>query len=228
MKYIWWTVISGVVVTGIVVVWRMQSEETAEWKEVQQLQEEIRASMRADAEQNSVVDSPKSSTETVSEKERREELQMEKMAEYRDKLEALPEKLQKAAKAQMRNMFVSRMEQRIDRVLELPPEERDEELDKQIDEWDRRMAAWNKRRQQENTKQSGGGGGDNAGNDGSNQRKGAADKKKTGRRRGWMNASKEERDTWRRELLSRTTPEQRAKWHEYRMLIDERRKERGL
>ena len=53
-------------------------------------------------------------------------------------------------------------------------------------------------------------------------------KKKSSGRRGWMNASKEQRDTWRRDLLSRTTPEQRAKWHEYRRLMDERRKERGL
>ena len=72
---------------------------------------------------------------------------MEKMAEYRDKLESLPEKLQKAARDQMREMFVSRMQQRIDLVLSLPPDERDEELDKQIDEWDRRIAAWDKRKE---------------------------------------------------------------------------------
>ena len=127
----------------------------------------------------------------------------------------------------MREMFVSRMEQRVDIVLALPPEQRDAELDKQIDEWDRRIAAWNKRRGQENKKQSGGGGGDNAGGSGVPQSAGN-DKKKTDRRRGWVNASKEQRDTWRRELLSRTTPQQRAKWHEYRRLMDERRKERGL
>ena len=220
MKNIWWAVISVFVVTGIAVIWMIQSKETPEWKEMQQLQEEIRASMRADAAQNGVDESSESGTETEADKERREESQMEKMAEYRDKLESLPEKLQKVARDQMREMFVSRMQQRIDLVLSLPPDERDEELDKQIDEWDRRIAAWENRREKQNEAlRSGGGSG--AGNTG-------ADKKKTGRRRGWTNASKEQRDTWRRELLSRTTPEQRAKWHEYRRLMDERRKERGL
>ena len=220
MKSIWWAVIAVFVFTGIAVIWVIQSEETPEWKEMQQLQEEIRASMRADAEQNGDDESSESGTGTEAEKERREELQMEKMAEYRDKLESLPEKLQKAARDQMREMFVSRMQQRIDLVLSLPPDERDEELDKQIDEWDRRIAAWNKRKEKQNEALRSG--------DGNSEGDKGADKKKSGRRRGWTNASKEQRDTWRRELLSRTTPEQRAKWHEYRRLMDERRKERGL
>ena len=220
MKNIWWAVISVFVVTGIVVTWVIQSAENPEWKEMQQLQEEIRASMQADAEQTNVDDSAESSPETEAEKERREELRMEKIAEYRDKIESLPEKLQKTARDQMGKMFVSRMQQRIDLVLSLPPDERDEELDKQIDEWDRRIAAWDKRREKENEKSRSG-----SGSGGGNQE---ADKKKTGGRRGWASASKEQRDTWRRELLSRTTAEQRAKWHEYRRLMDERRKERGL
>ena len=219
MKNIWWAVISVFVVTGIVITWVIQSAENPEWKEMQQLQEEIRASMQADAEQTNVNDSAESSPETEAEKEKLEELRMEKIAEYRDKIESLPEKLQKTARDQMGKMFVSRMQQRIDLVLSLPPDERDEELDKQIDEWDRRIAAWDKRREKENEKlRSGGGSG------GGNQE---ADKKKTGGRRGWASASKEQRDTWRRELLSRTTAEQRAKWHEYRRLMDERRKETG-
>ena len=219
MKNIWWAVISVFVVTGIVITWVIQSAENPEWKEMQQLQEEIRASMQADAEQTNVNDSAESSPETEAEKEKLEELRMEKIAEYRDKIESLPEKLQKTARDQMGKMFVSRMQQRVDLVLSLPPDERDEELDKQIDEWDRRIAAWDKRREKENEKlRSGGGSG------GGNQE---ADKKKTGGRRGWASASKEQRDTWRRELLSRTTAEQRAKWHEYRRLMDERRKETG-
>ena len=221
MKNIWWAVISAFVVTGIAVIWVIQSEETPEWREMQQLQEEIRASMQADAEQTNVNESSESSAETEAEKERRDEFRMEKIAEYRDKIESLPEKLQKAARDQMREMFVSRMQQRIDLVLSLPPDERDEELDKQIDEWDRRIAAWDKRREKQNEELRSGGGGSGEGNQG-------GDKKKSGRRRGWTNASKEQRDTWRRELLSRTTAEQRAKWHEYRRLMDERRKERGL
>ena len=222
MKSIWWAILPGFVVVGIVVAWNIQTEETTEWKEVQQLQKDIHSSMIF-----GVAEASEPNNESEAEKQKIEERRVEKIFEYRDKLKSLPEKLQKVARDQMREMFVSRMEQRVDIVLALPPEQRDAELDKQIDEWDRRIAAWNKRRGQENKKQSGGGGGDNAGGSGVPQSAGN-DKKKTDRRRGWVNASKEQRDTWRRELLSRTTPQQRAKWHEYRRLMDERRKERGL
>ena len=222
MKSIWWAILPGFVVVGIVVACIIQTEETTEWKAVQQLQKDIHSSMRF-----GVAEASEPNNESEAEKQKIEERRVEKIFEYRDKLKSLPEKLQKVARDQMREMFVSRMEQRVDIVLALPPEQRDAELDKQIDEWDRRIAAWNKRRGQENKKQSGGGGGDNAGGSGVPQSAGN-DKKKTDRRRGWVNASKEQRDTWRRELLSRTTPQQRAKWHEYRRLMDERRKERGL
>ncbi len=220
MKSIWIVILSGIAIIGVAVIWTITSSEPPEWKEVQQLQEELQTSMEAD---------PEDSSESDTEKESRETRRWEKMAEYREKLNALPEKLQKAAKDQMRGMFVSRMEQRIDRVLSLPAEERDEELDKQIDEWDRRIASWEKRRQQENTAAEGENDDNQANNNGNAGGTTAGnEKKKSGRRRGWMNASKEQRDTWRRELLSKTTPEQRAKWHEYRRLMDERRKERGL
>ena len=220
MKSIWIVILSGIAIIGVAVIWTITSSEPPEWKEVQQLQEELQTSMETD---------PDGSSESDTEKESRETRRWEKMAEYREKLNALPEKLQKAAKDQMRGMFVSRMEQRIDRVLSLPAEERDEELDKQIDEWDRRIASWEKKRQQENTAAKGENGDNQANNNGNAGGTTAGnEKKKSGRRRGWMNASKEQRDTWRRELLSKTTPEQRAKWHEYRRLMDERRKERGL
>ena len=221
MKSIWIFSLSGIAIAGGLIIWSMRSSETPEWKEVQQLQKEIRTSMESDPEQSS---------ESETDKESREKIRWEKMAEYREKLNALPEKLQKAAKDQMRGMFVSRMEERIDRVLSLPPEERNEELDKQIDEWDRRIASWEKRKQQENEKARGDNGESQADSDSGNAggKSAASTKKKSGGRRGWMNASKEQRDTWRRDLLSRTTPEQRAKWHEYRRLMDERRKERGL
>ena len=114
MKSIWIFSLSGIAIAGGLIIWSMGSSETPEWKEVQQLQKEIRTSMESDPEQSS---------ESEADKESRENLRWEKMAEYRKKLNALPEKLQKAAKEQMGGMFVSRMEQRIDRVLSLPPEE---------------------------------------------------------------------------------------------------------
>ena len=221
MRNIWIIAISGISIVGVLVVWGLASSETPEWKEMQQLQDELRTSMESEREDNS--DEAKINRET---------LRSEKLAEYREKLEALPEKLQKTAREQMRGMFVSRMEERIDRVLLLPPEERNEELDKQIGEWDRRIASWEKRKQQDNAKtenKNGDGQTGNANDNGNSTNAAEGEKKKSSRRRGWWtNASKEQRDTWRRELLSRTTPEQRAKWHEYRRLMDQRRKERGL
>ena len=112
MKRIWVFCLSGITIAGGLIIWSMGSSETPEWKEVQQLQKEIRTSMESDPEQSS---------ESEADKESRENLRWEKMAEYRKKLNALPEKLQKAAKEQMGGMFVSRMEQRIDLVLSLPP-----------------------------------------------------------------------------------------------------------
>ena len=222
MNNIWIIAISGISIVGVLVVWGLASSETPEWKEMQQLQDEIRTSVESEREDKS--DEANSNSDT---------LRLEKMAEYREKLKALPEKLQKTAREQMRGMFVSRMEQRIDRVLSLPPEERNEELDKQIDEWDERIASWEKRKQQDNPKsedKNGDGQAGNANGSGDSTKVTEGEKKNSGGhwRSRWANASKEQRDTWRRELLSRTTPEQRAKWHEYRRLMDQRRKERGL
>lgn len=221
MNKLWGLILIGITATGGAIVWSLFVSETPEWREVQQLQSEIRESAEL-----------KSENESEEEREKREELQQEQFAQYREKLKSLPEELQKKARQQMGNLFVSRMQGKIDLVLSLPPEERDAELDKQIDEWDRRRAAWEKRSEQSDNAQQGKNSttaADGNANGSGSQNAQASDGKKNSRGRGWWRgASKEQRDTWRRELLSRTTAEQRAKWHEYRRLMDERRKERGL
>jgi len=207
--------------SGVAIAWGLIGGEPPEWQEVQRIQEELRTSMQSDRE-----------NESAEVQEKRKTLRWEKMEEYREKIETLPEQLQTKAREQMRNLFVSRMQQKIDLVLSLPPEERNEELDKQIDEWDRRMADWEKRREQQNAKVSekkNTSEQETESNNSAEQNGEKSGKKKTARRHGWWsNASKEQRDTWRRELLSRTTAEDRAKWHEYRRLIENRRKERGF
>ena len=207
--------------SGVAIAWGLIGGEPPEWQEVQRIQEELRTSMQSDRE-----------NESAEVQEKRKTLRWEKMEEYREKIETLPEQLQTKAREQMRNLFVSRMQQKIDLVLSLPPEERNEELDKQIDEWDRRMADWEKRRGQQNAKVSekkNTSEQETESNNSAEQNGEKSGKKKTARRHGWWsNASKEQRDTWRRELLSRTTAEDRAKWHEYRRLIENRRKERGF
>ena len=207
--------------SGVAIAWGLIGGEPPEWQEVQRIQEELRTSMQSDRE-----------NESAEVQEKRKTVRWEKIEEYREKIETLPEQLQTKAREQMRNLFVSRMQQKIDLVLSLPPEERNEELDKQIDEWDRRVADWEKRREQQNAKVSekkNTSEQETESNNSAEQNGEKSGKKKTARRHGWWsNASKEQRDTWRRELLSRTTAEDRAKWHEYRRLMENRRKERGF
>ena len=40
--------------------------------------------------------------------------------------------------------------------------------------------------------------------------------------------SEEDRNKWRKSMIDRTTPEQRARYVEYRRVMDERREQRGL
>ena len=50
MNNIWIIAISGIGIVGVLVVWGLASSETPEWKEMQQLQDEIRTSMESERE----------------------------------------------------------------------------------------------------------------------------------------------------------------------------------
>ena len=224
MSKTWILALAVVGLIGVGIAWGFISHKPPEWHELQELHHEIRASVQSSDDRKKSADLNGTDKESEEAKEQRESLRQEQFAKYREKLQALPEALQKKARQQMGDLFVSRMQEKIDLVLSLPPEERDAELDKQIDEWDRRRASWEKRREQQNANAE-----QTTNAEGNKQGAGASSEKKSGRRRGWWtNARKEQRATWRRDLLSRTPPEQRAKWHEYRRLMNDRRKERGL
>ena len=63
MRNIWIVAISGISIVGVLVVWGLASSETPEWKEMQQLQDELRTSMESEREDNS--DEAKENRETL-------------------------------------------------------------------------------------------------------------------------------------------------------------------
>ncbi len=200
---------------GLTVSWSTGQWESAQLKEIRKLQQEIQKTREtpsgektAEVGQQTSEAGQKTAEEEARDEVRREKLRREKWTEYREKVKELPEDQRKSVETEMRNQFLVRMEERIDRVLSLSPEERNSELDKQIDEWDKRRKKWQQERE---AKQ--------AANSGSNDT--------TGKSR-WRTASTEQRNQWRRQMLAYTTPKQRAKFQEYRRLMNERRKERGM
>lgn len=206
---------------GVAVTWVIIRREDPQLQEIRRLQGEIQQS----------VESPNG--EQPDNQEDRDKVRREKMAEYWEKVGALPEEQRKSVQSQMRNYFITRMEQRIDRVLELPPEKRNAELDKQIDESDARRRRWQQQEQAETKSAEVSGTTSQASSSTTDDKQAEADKQQTNksstRRHGhWRNASLEQRNEWRRRLLANTTPEQRAKWQEYRRLVNQRRKERNL
>ena len=70
----------------------------------------------------------------------------------------------------------------------------------------------------------GGGGGGNAGSRGSGNAASGGDA--NGGPRG--SRTEEDRNKWRKSMIDRTTPEQRARYVEYRRAMEERREKRGL
>jgi len=151
------------------------------------------------------------------------------MATIRQKVEALPANLRPQVERNGGNMFRSAMRARIDAYFSLPPEKRQAELDRQIKQEEMFRKAFETAGavmgafgggppgggQQGGGQQSGGqnsGGQQNAGPPGGPPRGG----------------SEEDRNKWRKGIIDSTTPEQRARYVEYRRAMDERRQQMGL
>lgn len=128
-----------------------------------------------------------------------------------------------------RQRWEQHAEQRLTEFFALAPAERKAELDRQIDQ----MEAWRKRAEQRRNSEegrSGGRGGPGRGQDGASAGA-SADGPGTGggsSRFRSRSSDPERRNERRRERLDSTTPEQRARWTEYRRQLTERRAERGL
>lgn len=157
------------------------------------------------------------------------------MEQIRQKIEGLPEELRPQVEQGGRGMFRAAMRARIDAYFAVPPEQRQAELDRQIrqEELFRKAA------------EAGTGLASMFGGGGRSDRDGGGGSPATGQDTaqsgaggqgggGFMggpprNGSEDDRNKWRKEqIIDRTTPEQRARYVEYRRAMNERRAQLGL
>ena len=136
------------------------------------------------------------------------------MATIRQKVEALPANLRPQAERSGSSVFRSAMRQRIDAYFTLPPEKRQAELDRQIKQEEMMRKAF-----ETASSVAGffGGGPPGGGPPGGGQGSGAS-----------QAPSQDRSNKWRKGIIDSTTPEQRARYVEYRRAMDQRRKELGM
>ena len=136
------------------------------------------------------------------------------MATIRQKVEALPANLRPQAERSGSSVFRSAMRQRIDAYFTLPPAQRQAELDRQIKQEEMMRKAF-----ETASSVAGffGGGPPGGGPPGGGQGSGAS-----------QAPSQDRSNKWRKGIIDSTTPEQRARYVEYRRAMDQRRKELGM
>jgi hypothetical protein len=152
------------------------------------------------------------------------------MEEIERRIDELPENLQEQARGgRMRSAFSVP----IDRYFATAPDKRDAELDRQIDREMMMEKVYESRRGGTGGGGAGGGGGGGAGGAGSGSGAGGgggagaggAGGRGPGGRRG---GTEEDRNRFRKSILDRTSPVQRARYVEHRRALEERRQQRGL
>lgn len=143
------------------------------------------------------------------------------MMEIRQKMEALPEHLRPQVEQAGRSMFQSAFRARIDGYFALPPEKRQAEIDRQIDQEELMRKAFEAGRTVAGVL---GGGQSPAANSG--QPPPPPPPGGPGGPGG--SRSEEERNRWRKSMIDRTTPQERARYTEWRRALDARREQRGL
>ncbi len=175
--------------------------------EIQKLQEEARQKFAANGGPQTLAEA----TEAVT-----------AMATIRQKVEALPPHLKPQVERSGGSMFRSAMRQRIDAYFTLPPEKRQAELDRQIKQEEMMRKAF------ETAGRVAGffGGGPPGGGPGG----GAGGPPGGGPPGGGppQGATQDNSNKWRKGIIDSTTPEQRARYVEYRRAMDQRRKELGV
>jgi hypothetical protein len=118
-------------------------------------------------------------------------------------------------------MFRTAMRARIDGYFALPPEKRQAELDRQIKQEEMMRKAFETAGAVAGAFGGGGGGGSSnaaAGGSAPTQQGGGAPRSRT----------EESRNNWRKQMIDRTTPEQRARYVEYRRAMEKRREQLGM
>ena len=127
----------------------------------------------------------------------------------REKIEALPEPLRRQVEQQGGGMMRGMFGGRIDAYFAAPPAKRQAELDRQIDQEEIMRKAFEAGSAVANAA---GGGRRDSGGGGGPPRDGSQD----------------DRNRWRKNMIDRTSPEERARYAEYRRAMEERREKRGL
>lgn len=147
------------------------------------------------------------------------------MNTIRAKVEALPPSLRPQVEQQGSSVFRSAMRARIDAYFTAPADQRQALLDRQIDQEEMMRKAFEAGQAVAGMM---GGGQQTAGQAPAGQQAGgqaASSPPAGGPPRG---GTEEDRNRWRKSMIDRTTPEQRARYVEYRRAMDERREQRGL
>lgn len=154
------------------------------------------------------------------------------MATIRQKVEALPANLRPQAERSGGSMFRSAMRQRIDAYFTLPPQQRQAELDRQIKQEEMMRKAF-----ETAGKVAGFFGGDPPGGGtaaGGQAAAGGQPAAGAGGPQGGAGSAPPQAPTqdssnkWRKDIIDSTTPEQRARYVEYRRAMDQRRRELGM
>lgn len=127
------------------------------------------------------------------------------MTAVREKIDALPEPLRNAAERQTRSLFWAAMQARINDYFETPANQRQALLDRHIRESDLMRQAWEAQRAATET-----------------------DADRAAREARRNSRTEETRNAWRKRIIDRTTPEQRARYTEYRTAMEKRREELGI
>jgi hypothetical protein len=137
------------------------------------------------------------------------------MGQIRNKIEALPPNLRQQVERSGGSMFREAFRGRMDEYFTAPPQQRLAVLDRQIDQEEMMRKAFEAGRGA--MAALGGGGGNAAGGGGGDASRGSRGSR-----------TEEDRNKWRKSMIDRTTPEQRARYVEYRRAMEERREKRGL
>ena len=137
------------------------------------------------------------------------------------KIQALPKELRPQALREGQKIMMQAMEARVDQYFAAPPEQRDKLIDDQLKQMQSMAKALDGSRSMFQGLAGGGGGGSG----GAAAKGGAA----SGQGAGTPGPrSDEDRNRWRKEMLDKSSPSQRARWTEYFGAVDRRRQALGL
>lgn len=135
------------------------------------------------------------------------------------KISALPSELRPEALKEGQRIMMKSMEARVDQYFATPPDKRDQLIDDQIKQMQSMAKAFEGSR---SMFQGLGGGGGNGGGS-ANAGKGAAGNQVASTPR-----PEEDRNKWRKDMLDKSSPSQRARWNEFFGAVDRRRQALGL